>query len=77
MLSFQCYIIGFITNLDPNSLTALQAAPSVHWPQFDNKTQSRLVYQKPDANGKGLYVEQDNINQASCDFINSNDVEFL
>ncbi|KAE8451054.1 hypothetical protein EG329_004726 [Mollisiaceae sp. DMI_Dod_QoI] len=76
MLNFQRHIIGFITNLDPNSLPALQTTPSVHWSRFNNNTQSRLVYQRPDASGKGLHAEQDNVNQASCDFINSNNIQF-
>ncbi|KAF8865309.1 hypothetical protein BDZ45DRAFT_736421 [Acephala macrosclerotiorum] len=44
MLSFQHHVIGFINEPNPNSLPSLKIPASVHWPQFDSRTRSRLIF---------------------------------
>jgi hypothetical protein len=76
-LDFQRRIISFTNFLDPNVLQTEEAIP---WPRFTPGSEIRLVFQRPDGNGKGVFVEDDpgsGADKAVCDFVRSKDVEWM
>jgi hypothetical protein len=76
-LDFQRRIISFTNFLDPNVLQTEKAIP---WPRFTPGSEIRLVFQHPDGNGNGVFVEDDlgsGADKAVCDFVRSKDVEWM
>jgi hypothetical protein len=55
----------------------------VTWPQYENVPEQVLVFQKPDGSalgstvGQGLHTEKDVDDRPVCDFIISEDAQFV
>jgi carboxylesterase type B len=71
--------ISFASHLDPNALGKL--SPGVSWPRYQHSSEQVLVFQTPDrAEGKvgqGLHTEKDRDDRPICDFIISEDAQFI
>ena len=72
---FQRSYISFITFLNPNTIP--QPTHAQRWPAFRSKDPVRMVLQRPNLTGQGIFSELDNVNSTICDFIKTKNVEFL
>jgi hypothetical protein len=56
-------------------------SPGVKWPHYTDQSEKVLVFQKPDGTegplGQGLHVEKDPDDRPVCDFIISEDLQFV
>ncbi len=77
MAEYQRRIISFVAYLNPNKIPAPENILTVFWPTYNNKTQLRLAFQRPDDNGTGVHTEFDTIDKTVCAFLKNNSAEFL
>jgi carboxylesterase type B len=71
--------ISFASHLDPNALGKL--SPGVSWPTYQHSSEQVLVFQTPDGAegkvGQGVHTEKDMDDRPMCDFIISEDAQFI
>ena len=71
--------ISFASHLNPNSLGEL--SPGVSWPRYHHKSEQVLVFQLSDGSegqvGQGLHTEKDPDDRPMCDYIISEDPQFV
>ena len=71
--------ISFASHLDPNALGKL--SPGVSWPRYGQESDQVLVFQTTDGSegkvGEGLHTEKDRDDRPICDFIISEDAQFI